>query len=213
MKEYNANAPQSVAQALTIGGELFEVGMVFTSYKDVDLKAYFEGDNEGDTAAAALFDKLIASGRVIDSEQTFTADELRSNLPEADKAYAIKQGLLGVLFKGFPKSKERLSWDKLSAPVKYPLLAFFDSSDVDVNVTLDAPDSEHVRVHRAIKAQSFPVKFGDHSIKNVYEGLDALYHALNPQAENYVNGVVPYHHRILVAGLRLGGYRELLLGK
>jgi hypothetical protein len=213
MKEYNASAPQAVAQAITIGGELFEVGLVFTSYKDADLKAYFEGDNEGDTAAAVLFDKLIASGRVIDSEQTFTADELKSNLPEADKAYAIKQGLLGVLFKGFPKSKERLSWDKLSAPVKYPLLAFFDSSDVDVNVTLDAPDSDHIRVHRAIKAKSFPVKFGDHSINSVYEGLDALYHALNPQAENYVNGAVPYHHRILVAGLRLGGYRELLLGK
>lgn len=209
-KAYDAKYPQRVPMAVAHDGEVYEVEFQFFALKPEAIESYFNAEEEGERSPAeAFFDEHIRGGVGFDDD---SREMLIENTPRADKEYCVREALLGVIRKPLPKASKKLNWGRISPNQTYKLTCFFDGDEVETGVILDTPTPEHLRVFRALKSRSFPVRFGDHQITSVAQGLHLLFEAQYHGCVNY-QGEVPLHHQLLVMQFHLGGYRELILGK
>jgi len=210
---YDALAQQRVPMAIAHDGEIYDVVFEFKPLNDDLILAYFEGEEDGDKSAAEIFfDKHIVAAEGVD----YPAEEfeqLREIVPAADKELAVREALLGAIRQPLPKASKKLNWASVKPQQVYKLTCYFNGGEVETAITLSTPGQVHLKTFRALESRAFPVSFGDHKIDSVAQGMKLLYEALNPVVSGYAPAGVPLHHKLLVIGLHLRGYRELILGK
>lgn len=209
--QYDASAAQRVPMQIEHNGLLYDVAFLFKPLNDDLILDYFKEEDGGEVdASEVFFDAHIVGAENIEHEDL---NELRAIVAPADKRAAIREGLLAALRKAPPKAHSKLNYRAVAKHKTHTLEAFFDGETVDTAITLDAPDREHLRVHQALLNRAFPVRFGDQQLHDTVSGLFALYEALKSSVRNYANDFVPRHHKLLVIGFHLNGYRAVIQKK
>lgn len=216
---YDRTDIQRVPMAVPFGEEKFEVTFLLGLPTDDELITALKPDDERDEIAAfaPLFKKYVrgCEGAEDEGGVEFSVSDLPDVVPPDVQAFAFSNALLTGYIEAKPlASGKKINWRKAPESETHTFVGFFDGANLKTTHRLARVRTAAAdKAYQQMSANKYPIKFGDHEITNAAQGLCVLYDALKLDAVGYADGVVPAHHKMIVARHHFEGEREILLGK